>query len=623
MRSLFKFPCWPYFFLLGVSFANAVHAESLDNALLNHPAPYLALHGQDPVAWQPYHREAVEHAQREGKLLFVSVGYFACHWCHVMQQESYQDQEVAEFLNENFVSIKIDRELEPGLDSRLMDFAQATLGRAGWPLNVFLTPEGYPVYALLYAPKQHFMEVLNRLQLVWNNDPDKVRTLVTTESGSGFPDADTDIDNQRMQQIIDSAPQKILKLADNFQGGFGDQSKFPSLAQLQFLLDHYERDPSEELEEFLVLTFDAMATQGMHDHLSGGFFRYTVDPGWEIPHFEKMLYDTAGLASAYLRAANILERHEYHQVARTTLDFMLDHMWRDKAFVASFSAVDDQSVEGGHYLWKREQLSEILDQDEFDVITEIWGLDRPEELEAGNQPRWHISLDDYAEASGLSRSSLLESFNAAKEKMLEVRQKRSLPVDHKLVAGWNGLALTAFVSGAREYNDERYLETARALKDFLSKTMWDGENMFRALAENKPHGTASLQDFAYIARGLWDWAKLTSHVQDQRIARSIARKGWQVFYKNNAWFLEQTSLLAPPSGSEMIEDGSTASPAGLLIGVSVEIAAHAEDEQWLETIYASLNRGEQQLSASPYWYVSRLSALQLALRVRLDQDSLN
>jgi uncharacterized protein YyaL (SSP411 family) len=622
MRSLPIFLRW-YLFLLGFSFADAAHTEPLENALLNHPAPYLALHGEDPVAWQPYHMEAVERARREGKLLFVSVGYFACHWCHVMQQESYQDQEVAEFLNKNFVSIKIDRELEPGLDSRLMDFAQATVGRGGWPLNVFLTPEGYPVYALLYAPKEHFLEVLNRLQLVWNTDPDKVRTLVKIESESGFPDADPEIDRIRMQQIIDSAPQKILGLADNFQGGFGNQSKFPSLAQLRFLLDHYERDPNEELEEFLVQTFDAMSTQGMHDHLTGGFFRYTVDPGWEIPHFEKMLYDNAGLSSVYQRAANVLRRKEYHQVARTTLDFMLDYMWRDQAFVASFSAVDDQSVEGGHYLWTREQLHKILDQDEFELVAELWGLDRPDELEAGNQPRWRISLDEYAEASGLSKSSLTESLNAVKKKMLAARQQRSLPVDHKLVAGWNGLALTAFVSGAKEYNDERYLKTARSLKEFLSTRMWDGEDMFRALAEDTPHGTASLQDFAYVARGLWDWSKLSGDPRDQNIAKSIARKGWQNFYKNNAWFLEQSSLLAPPSGSELIEDGSTASPAGVLIGVSIEIAAEADDKQWLDTIYSSLNRGEQKLNASPYWYVSQLSAVRLALRVRSDPDTVN
>ena len=601
----------------------AAQAGPLKNALLNHPAPYLALHGNDPVAWQPYHESAVEHAREKGKLLFVSVGYFACHWCHVMQQESYQDAQIASMLNKNFVSIKIDRELEPGLDSRLMDFAQSTLGRGGWPLNVFLTPEGYPVYAILYAPKDHFLEVLTRLQHVWSADPEKVRTLVTIESGAGFPNADTDIDHSTMQRVIDSAPEKMLKLADKFQGGFGNQSKFPSLAQLEFLLDSYSRSPDEELNEFLVQTFDAMSMQGMHDHLSGGFFRYTVDPGWEIPHFEKMLYDNAGLASIYIRAGKILKQPEYLQIARTTLDFMQDYMWQDQAFVASFSAVDEDSIEGGHYLWTREQLTELLNDQELYVVSELWGLDRPAELEAGNHLRWQIAIDEYAETSGRSKSDLTAILSSAREKMLAARSERSLPVDNKLVAGWNGLALTAFVAGAREFNDEDYLATAGSLVDFLTTKTWDGNHMFRALAGGAPHGTASLQDFAYVARGLWDWAQLRGDDITARAAESIARAGWKNFYKNNAWYLEQSSLLAPPSGAEMIEDGSTASPAGVLLGVSIEIAADIEDTQWLNNVYAALNRGQRVLTASPYWYVSQIRAVQLALQVRRATSKVN
>ncbi|MGI9319458.1 MAG: thioredoxin domain-containing protein [bacterium] len=622
MKSCFAVYKSLFLFLILLA-ASAVHSAPPENALLNHPAPYLSLHGNDPVAWQSYHKEAVERARREGKLLFVSSGYFACHWCHVMQQESYQDAEIADMLNKNFVSIKVDRELEPGLDSRLMDFAQATLGRGGWPLNVFLTPEGYPVYAMLYAPKGQFLEVLVRLQLVWQTDPDKVRTLVRIETESGFPPVDAKIDRVAMQRIIDSAPQKMLKLADEFQGGFGSQSKFPSLAQLQFLLDQYERTGNEELKDFLVQTFDAMATKGMNDHLSGGFFRYTVDPGWEIPHFEKMLYDNAGIAAIYIRAANVLDQQGYHQVARTTLEFMQKYMWREQAFVASFSAVDDRSVEGGHYLWKREQLREVLDQDEYLLLADLWGLDRPDELEAGNQPRWHISVDEYAEKSGRPKAQILDLLDAAKIKMLAVRSERILPVDDKLVAGWNGLALTAFSLAANEYKDESYLETARSLEAFLITKMWDGEQMFRALAGGAPHGTASLQDFAYVARGLWDSAQLSQDEEIQQIAARIARQGWAVFYRNNAWYLEHSSLLAPPSGSELIEDGSSASPAGVLIGVSIDIAVQTGDEQWLTMIYAALNRGQQLLIASPYWYVSQMRAVQLALEVQSDINSLN
>ncbi len=600
-------------FSLIFALAMPVQSAQLRNALLDHPAPYVALHGNDPVAWQQYDRQAIEHARQEDKLLFVSVGYFACHWCHVMQQESYQDPEVAEVLNQSFVSIKVDRELEPALDSRLMEFAHATLGRGGWPLNVFLTPEGHPIFALLYVPKEQFLEVLRRLQQVWATDPDKIRSLVAREASSVFAETGSNIDVPAMQLIIDSAPAKLLEGADKFQGGFGDQAKFPAVIQLEFLLDQYERTGDSELRDFLEQTLDAMASQGMHDHISGGFFRYTVDPGWEIPHFEKMLYDNAALAAIYIRAAKVLDHQDYHQIARRTLDFMQDYMWLDQAFVSSFSAVDDQSIEGGHYLWEREQLQKILTEQEYKLVADLWGLDRPDELEAGNLPRWQLSVTEHARKSSQPASELLEVLDSARRKMLEVRKLRSLPVDDKLVAGWNGLALTAFTLGVIEYDDESYRQTASSLGSFLRTKMWNGERMTRALAKGHPHGTVSLEDFAYVAKGLWDWAQISGDQADQRAAEAIARKGWQVFYQNNAWYLEDNSLLVPPEGSELVEDGPTPSPSGVLIGVSFDIASTVKDEEWLEAIHAALNRGQRQMSGAPYWFVSQMRALQTAL----------
>ncbi len=253
-------------------------AQELTNRLEDHPAPYLALHGNDPVHWQEWGEETVEYARKSNKILFLSIGYFACHWCHVMQQESYQDPQIAKLINDFFVPVKVDRELDPALDRRLMDFTQRILGRGGWPLNVFITPDGYPIYSLLYAPPAQFAITLNRLKALWENDPQKVLNVVRNETIHTFIDADPVIDRATILPMFDYATQKIIARSDALEGGFGQQQKFPSTPQLHYLLTQYEITPSGDLETFLTLSLDAMANLGVRDQLIGGFFRYSVDP---------------------------------------------------------------------------------------------------------------------------------------------------------------------------------------------------------------------------------------------------------------------------------------------------------------------------------------------------------
>lgn len=603
--------------VFSITFILGAQAAELKNKLKHHPAPYLALHGEDPVAWQVWDKETVDRARQDNKLLFLSVGYFACHWCHVMQRESYQDQGVAEILNDDFISVKIDRELEPALDNRLMDFAQRTIHRGGWPLNVFITPEGHPVYALLYAPREQFELVLARLQEIWKTDPDKVRSLVAAEAVGQFPLSDPEIDIAVMQTLIDQAAAKILTRGDTFDGGFGSQNKFPSASQMQFLLDSLERRPqadnAEEVKNFVLTSLNAMAYRGMRDHLAGGFFRYTVDPGWEIPHFEKMLYDNASLARLYLRAGQFFGRQDYLDIGRNTLEFMRERMWLGGGLVASFSAVDDDGIEGGHYLWQRDQLKAVLNEQEFILAAGIWGLDRPDELEAGNQPRWNQTLESYSASSGQALKNVVTLYQGLREKLLEVRNSRSLPVDDKLLAGWNALALSAFVDGAKAFPESSFRENAAALAEFLGGQLWDGKELVRSRTKGQILGTASLEDYAYVSRAIWDYAELTGDDKDFQIAEDVMRAGWSRFYVNNTWHQEDDSLLAPPSGTEVMEDGPSPAPAAVMIETGFKIATRAGDADWLQTIYGTVNRGKRELQGAPYWYVSQLSALQTVL----------
>ena len=220
--------------------AAATGGKSFGNQLKGHPAPYLALHGNDPVAWQQWGPDVLKRAAEENKIILISVGYFACHWCHVMQRESYQNDQIAEILNDNFISVKVDRELDAALDSRLMNFTQSTIGRGGWPLNVFVTPDGYPIYALLYAPRPQFEQVLLRLQTLWLNDSEKVRSLVNRDIPQLFPATDGNLNFTNIKKTLEQSVQQILRRADTFQGGFGAQNKFPSAPQIEFLLDQVQ-----------------------------------------------------------------------------------------------------------------------------------------------------------------------------------------------------------------------------------------------------------------------------------------------------------------------------------------------------------------------------------------------
>ena len=590
-------------------------AQPLQNQLKDHAAPYLALHGDDPVAWQPWGESAVEYARQHNKILFLSIGYFACHWCHVMQQESYKNKEIAAFINQHFVAVKIDRELQPALDRRLMDFTQRIIGRGGWPLNVFVAPNGHPVYSLLYAPPEQFMQVLQKMQAVWQADPEQVLKLISDEGEKPFADKPAELDSGRFLKILNDASKSIMNRADLLSGGFGEQQKFPSVPQLQFLLKEYSRNADQEIQEFLNRTLSAMASNGLNDHLAGGFFRYSVDPQWEIPHFEKMLYDNANMSSLYLHAARVFDDQAYAEVARITLDFMQREMWHENgALVSSFSAVDDDQIEGGSYLWKKEEVTALLSSEQADLVFAIWQLDRRPELSRGNHIRYAMSLGQYAQQNNLELDQVYIDFEEVREKLLDARALRSLPVDDKLLAGWNGLALKAFVQGAGYFPQSSYADTARALRDFLVTKLWDGKTLSRSSAKGNLIGAASLEDYAYVSNALQHWAVFSNSAEDFEIARDIAVQGWNKFHRQNGWYQGDDTLLAPVSGQEMIADAASPSPSAMLISTSLALAERFSDDGLRAKALSALNRSEQTLTRAPYWFVSQLDAIDQDIR---------
>ncbi len=590
-------------------------APALNNQLAEHPSPYLALHGTDPVAWQDWGPEVLKRAKRENKLILLSSGYFSCHWCHVMQRESYQNAQVAEMLNNFFIPVKIDRELEPALDKRLMSYAQATLKRGGWPLNVFMSPDGLPVFAVLYQPQLEFLNVLTRLAGVWQQQSERIRELALAEKQPlRFPDAEPILDASRVTELRTLAVQSILSRGDEFQGGFGQSNKFPSTPQLNFLLDSLADSRNPDVVEFLDLTLSAMADNGMQDHLSGGFYRYVVDPAWEIPHFEKMLYDNANLAQLYLKAGQVLNNPRYTKIARTSLDFMTREMTNDEGVLyASFSAVDDKDVEGGYYLWETGQLETLLNEQEYRAFSAVWQTERPNDLEEGNHLRGALPPGLVSGSTGLSEVEITTLLSSARSKLISARNERILPTDDKLLTSWNALSLSAYAIAARTLEEPKYRAQAKILRDFIVETMWANNHLTRSLSKGRLLGSAAIEDYAYVAQGLFDWAQLSGEDQDYQQSELVLTQGWKRFYQDNVWSYADSSLLPPAEGKEMLSEGASASPSATLIATTIALhnAGKLSDPTLYKSALSALNRGEAQLRNNPFWYASQIGAMQL------------
>jgi uncharacterized protein YyaL (SSP411 family) len=597
--------------LLVVLFTLAEAAgPTLHNRLAQHPSPYLAMHAGDPVHWQTWRRETLLEAQRLDRPLLVSIGYFACHWCHVMQRESFSDAGVAHLMNQYFVPVKVDRELEPALDTQLLEFVQMTRGHSGWPLNVILTPEGYPLLGFVYLPKDEFRALLEQFRGRWRDTPQQLRELARAalqEWGrlrTAEPAAPV-TPGSAVTRLLAQAEQQ----RDELSGGFGQQSKFPMVPQLRALLDAHARRPDADTEAFLRLTLQGMAEQGLRDILGGGFFRYTVDPGWQTPHFEKMLYDNAQLAMLYFQAAGQFDEPAWHAVATDTLDFMLAEMRRDDgAFISSLSAVDAQGREGYYYLWDRATLERVLNPRQLAAVSAAWLPDQPDELEYGNLPRWQGSAEAVARKLGWSPEVLTQVLASARVTLLAERRKRSLPADRKALAAWNGLALSALAAGYAATGDTRYAQAARRLVDYLQTELIKDDSLLRARGAGRVLAEASLEDYALVAQGLSDWQAQDPHPRTaQRIQRLTGRlllAAWRRYYRNDRWLMNDEPLIPVLEGQVAIEDGPLPSASATIAVLTRSDARLRANDEINRKLDRHLDAARRYLGDSLFWYAS-------------------
>lgn len=543
------------------------------NALAGHPSPYLALHGNDPVDWVDWGEDALERARAENKPLFISSGYFACHWCHVMQRESFSHAAIAALLNRDFVPVKLDRQLHPDLDAYLISFVKRVNGHAGWPLNVFLTPAGYPIGGLTYAPPERLEGILERVASAWRMEPRRIDALARAAASR----------EQAVATRVDAsvAPDRVamdlLEAAvvhgDHLAGGFGDQARFPMAPQLASLVVLQGRNPDERLAAFLRLTLDAMATRGLRDQLGGGFFRYTVDPDWQTPHFEKMLYTQALLVPVYLDAAELFDEPRYAGIARETLDFMLN-AFADPGggLIAALSAVDGLGMEGGYYLWDARTLRKLLTPEEGRIVAIRWGFDTWPPPARRYLPQTLRTLEEAANVLGISIEDAKHLYESACARLMAAREARALPRDATVIAGWNGLALSALVDGAIRLGEPRYRHAAASLADAIVERLWDGGRLHRASSPAGPFGEATLADYAYLAQGLTAWCQLAANSREpapnicsSALHAHLLETAWQRFYDDSGFRTSSAGWLPGVPRHWAVADSSLPSPVACLL----------------------------------------------------------
>lgn len=530
------------------------------NLLAGSYSPYLAMHAGDPVAWRHWNADALAEARRRDVPLLVSVGFFTCYWCHVLQKESFKDAETAALINREFVAVKVDREIDRALDAALQAFAHGKIGRRGWPLQVLVTPDGFPAAAGLYEPPSAFRATLAGWASRWRDDRGGVLAAARASAAPGASAAlgriaptGASAASLRARFVRDA-----MERADTLQGGFGEGAKFAAAPQLLALVELERRAPDAQIADFLRVTLDHMASQGLRDHLWGGFFRYTVDPGWREPHFEKTLADNALLALVFLRAAQVLDAPRYRAVARETLAFMQRELRDARAgvYAAGLSALSARGQEGGRYLWTREQVAALVPPPELSAVTRVWGLDAP-------QPNLLGAVPHEARAPDPAERVLLESAY----RRLRAGRPEASPRDAKLLAGWNGLALAALAEAAPD--DARARGEARAVRTFVEQSLWDGRAL-RKVAGTTGVGPAELEDYAFVAWGLERYAALTGAAHDRALAVAVAGAAWQRFYRGG-WLQQERPLLAGVGPEAVVPDGHVPSPSATLIRTSLAL----------------------------------------------------
>jgi uncharacterized protein YyaL (SSP411 family) len=607
----------------------------MPNRLIDETSPYLLQHAHNPVDWYPWGDEALSKARTENKPIFLSIGYAACHWCHVMAHESFEDEATAQIMNERFVNIKVDREERPDLDSIYMSAVVGLTGGGGWPMSVFLTPDGKPFYGGTYFPSSprygmpSFRDVLNAVADAWQNRRDEI--VKNSQGLIGYLQQAADfvekVEGRALTtDTLDQALQALERGFDRVNGGWGGAPKFPQPMTLEFLLRRYAHTGGDaRIRAMIDHTLTAMARGGLYDQLGGGFHRYATDAHWLVPHFEKMLYDNSQLARVYLHAWQALNDPFYRRITIEILDYVLREMTHPAGGFYSTQDADSEGVEGKFFLWTVSDLRSILG-DEAILFSEVYGV-----TPRGNFAEPHLPpgqnilsvvkpIEDVAKANGLTPGVLDVMLAEARQKLFAAREQRVKPGrDEKVLAAWNGLMLAAFAEAARDASlggrAAVYRAAAERNADFiLSELRTADGRLQRTWKDGRARLNAYLEDYAAVIEGLLELYQTTFDERWFGAARELAGVMLQHFVDPAGGFFDTSddheTLVTRPKD---LQDNAVPSGNALAATVLLKLHAFTGDDQYYKQAELMLSLLQGALAQAPTGFAQWLCALDFAL----------
>ena len=603
------------------------HQNRQPNRLIEEKSPYLLQHAYNPVHWYSWSEEAFRQAREQDRPIFLSVGYSTCHWCHVMERESFEDAETAELMNRWFVNIKVDREERPDVDRVYMTYVQASTGSGGWPMSVWLTPDLNPFYGGTYFPPEDrfgrhgFRTVLEKIAEVWQQQRDVVvRSSENTTAqlrGAGAVFGRQLVDSSVLYRTF-----KVFQQAyDRRHGGFGAAPKFPRPVTHNFLLRYFARSGDEEAARMVLATLSAMAKGGMYDHLGGGFHRYSVDGFWHVPHFEKMLYDQAQLAVSYLEGYQISRDEFFARIARETIEYVLRDL-TDPASGAFYSAEDADSpleagrperAEGAFYVWTQPEIEQLLGPD-AELFNSRYGVkakgnaeDPHGELAGKNVLHVMRSLEEMASA-GRTAEEVEEALEGAHQKLRAGRDRRPRPhLDDKVLCAWNGLMISALARAYQVLGHEpiasRYLDAARRAARFLTSTLWNEREatLYRRYRDGQVAFQGYLEDYAFLIQALLDLYEACFELEWLRLANRLTERMTELFWDAEGGGFFATSGRDPSVLLRLKDDYDGAEPSGNSIAALnlLRLATMLDRTEWRQKAELTLQTFSVRLTEAP------------------------
>ncbi len=593
------------------------------NRLINETSPYLLQHAYNPVDWFAWNDEAFEKAKSEDKPVLVSIGYSACHWCHVMEHESFEDEETAALMNENFVNIKVDLEERPDVDQIYMMFVQMTSGHGGYPLNVFLTPDKKPFFGGTYFPPVNrynmpsFQRILTSVAEAYRERKDEVLHSANEILGEiqKIRTTDTSGENLSLEQL-DFSYRSFVKTFDEVNGGFGGAPKFPPPMSLEFLLRYFYRTKDEKALEMVEQTCRKMANGGIYDQLGGGFHRYTVDAIWLTPHFEKMLYDNAQLARIYLHLFQITKDEFYKRIAVETLEYVKREMLGAQGGFYTAQDADSEGVEGKFFVWTPEEISAILGAEDARIFNFYFDITEHGNFEEKNILNVKNSLEILAEQLQISVEKLKEVLERSRKLLFEEREKRIKPFrDEKVLTAWNGLMLATFSEASAILDNDNYLEIAKRNADFILENLQENGYLLRSFKDGQAKLNAYLEDYTNFADGLVELFQVSGDEKYLKEAKRLVDLMVSEFWDadDGAFFFTGNNHEELLIRTKDFYDNATPSGNSVAADILLKLAKLTGDEKYERFAVRVLRLVAPQIGRYPQAFGRVLSALEFYL----------